>query len=139
MRKFEFRLQRVLDYRHLLEGWAKDALREAQAALVDAEQELEAILAERAQALKRKQKTLEAMVEQETFVLKLEDDAETQRSVIAILADEVERATNEWIEAKRAVETMEKLKQRELEIWETELAREEQKALDDWTNTRRPA
>ncbi len=139
MRRFEFRLEKVLAYRCLQEEWAKEALREAQAALGEAEIELTRIERERAAALLKKPKSIEAMIDLESYVAKLEDDAEAQKSVISILEDEVERARLEYLEAKRAVETMEKLKQRELEEWEAELNREEQKSLDDWTSTRRPA
>lgn len=139
MRRFEFRLEKVLEYRRLQEGWAKDALREAQAALAESERALERILREREVALERRPESVETFIDLDSYVTRLEDDAEAQRSVVAILADEVERARQEWMAARRALQTMEKLRDREYEQWESELQREEQKALDEWTNTRRSA
>lgn len=139
MRNFEFRLERVLEYRRLQEGWAKDALREAQAALAESERALERILDERESALTQDPKSVEGLIDLESYVTRLEDDAEAQRNVIAILAEEVEKARQEWIEARRALQTMERLREREYQQWEAELAREEQKALDEWTHSRRPA
>ncbi len=139
MRKFEFRLQKVLDYRILQEDWSKKAFRDARIARQDAEK-----------ILFKKQELLNMVLRQgansireyqtiEDYITRLSDEIESQKSIVAVLLEEEEKANYEWQEARKALKTIQKLKEIAEHAWREEVAKSEQKHLDDWTTSRRAA
>ena len=139
MRKFAFRLQRVLDYRELQEGWAQDAFLEAKASRISAEAELADIEDRRERAHRSHSPSVEHMRNLELFLAKLTDDIEAQESVISILKGEEEKAHQEWLEARKNRKALDKLKEQAEDEWRKGIEKEETKLLDDWTSARRPA
>lgn len=139
MRKFEFRLQRVLDYRALQEEWAQTAFREAQASRILAEKELSALVEKKLNVSSQARNSLVEMKDLETWILRIEDEIESQHSVIRILEEEEIKYQQEWIAARQALESMQKLREIALEEYEKTVETEEQKELDEWANRKRAA
>ncbi len=139
MRKFEFRLQRVLDYRVLQEEWALTAYREAKASRIQAERELELLVQKKLEVASQIRNSLVEMKDHETWILRIEDEIEAQLNVIKILETEEKKQHDEWIEAKKALESMNKLRDLAREEYEQEANREEQKQLDEWASRKRAA
>lgn len=138
MRKFYFRLQKVLEYRELQENWAKDAYLAAKSARIQSETELAHIKARHAQAQKTRTVDLNERRMLETYLAKLLEDICSQQSVIEILAGEEEHARNEWLETKKKKEALLKLREAAEIEWTKAENFQEQKDLDEWS-TRRAA
>jgi len=139
VKRFEFSLQRVLDYRRLVEGWARDQFLETQARRFEAEADREIIGARRQQVLKTEPSTVGELLDLERYLVRLEDEERTQDVLISILLNEEEQARESWTERRQEAEALEKLRERQHEEWRLDQDREEQKALDEWTITRRRA
>jgi flagellar export protein FliJ len=139
MAKFEFRLQRVLEYRELQEGWAKDAYIEARAVRLEAEAAIEAINTRRKSILGEKPGSLDDHRILERYLQQLDDEERTQRHIIQILETEEATALAAWQERKRDLEAFVKLREKALEEFKLEETRREQAELDEWTTTRRTA
>ena len=139
MAEFQFRLQRVLEYRQLAEGWAKDAYLEARSARLDALDGLDRIELHRGGLLRSPVKTVDDRLAMQSFLNKLEDDERHQRIVIGELEQDEAKRKTEWTERRRDVQALEKLRDKAHAEWQVEANRQEQKELDDWTTTRRAA
>ena len=139
MHKFEFTLQRVLDYRRISEGWAKDAYLDARARRLEAETILQGIIRKRGEAMRSHPQTVEQMLSLEAYLLRLDDDERAQHSVIAVLFQEEERDKEKWVECRRESEVLQKLHDNAREDWNYESNREEQNQLDEWAVLRRKA
>jgi flagellar export protein FliJ len=131
MRKFRFRLQRVLEYRALQEEWAKEAWLEARALRIAAQQELEKTIQEKRRAECILPTSVEEMQALDLYLERLEDEIEAQEAIVETLRQDEEKCHGEWIEARK------NLREKAYELWQLESARAEQKALDDWSNARR--
>lgn len=139
MSEFRFRLQRVLEYRELVEGWAKDAYLEARAAHLEAIAEIDKIDARRGALVFGGAQTLEDRRTLEACLEKLADDERQQKVVIAMLADDESKRQEEWLEARKELQSLEKLRDAALADWIKEENRREQKELDEWALQRRSA
>jgi flagellar export protein FliJ len=139
MAKFHFRLQRVLDYRALVEGWAKDAYLEARASRLEAEDMVSKISEHRTRALTKKTDGLQARLALERLVSKLDDDEREQRIVVDQLLQDEDRSLEEWTERRKDLQALEKLREAALEEFEIEERRSEGRSLDEWAVFRRAA
>lgn len=139
MKKFEFRLQSVLDYRENLEKWAKDAYLDAKAQRLEGEAALSAIGARRAQLLDQRATTVEDRIAMQNALAKMDDDERAQQSVIQVLITEEMDALDAWHRAKRDFQVMEKMREQAEEEWKLEAGRKEQAELDEWATTRKAA
>lgn len=137
MRKFAFHLQKVLDYRRLVEEWARDAYLEARVKRLEAEAELEAIRARREEALRSDASTVAERLDLERYLQRLDDEEQAQRTVIAVLEEEEEKARLEWMERKRDAEALQKLHDRRRAEHELEETRRQQAELDEWAVMKR--
>jgi len=137
MRKFLFRLQKVLEHRERLEEEAKTAFLNARAQRLDAERMLEALAGVRAEALARPLAGLEDRLALERFLEALADRERQQRIVVRTLEDEEESLRQAWIEARRDAEALRKLREAARAEWQAEADRREQAALDEWAVLRR--
>ncbi len=139
MAKFRFRLERVLAYREMVEGWAKDAYLEARAARLEGMAELERIGTRRGELVFSKVDSLDDRRALEACLEKLDDDERQQKTVIDLLeADEAKRK-EEWLEASQELQKLEKLRDAAYREWMLDENRREQKELDEWTSQRRSA
>lgn len=139
MRKFEFTLQRVLDYRRMAEGWAKDAYLDARVRRLEAETVVQGIFRKRSEAMRSHPESVDQMLALENYLLRLDDDERTQHAVIAVLFQEEEQAKEKWIECRKESEVLQKLHDKAREEWAYESNRQEQNALDEWSVLRRKA
>lgn len=139
MRIFEFRLQRVLDYRRLVEGWAKDAYLDTRVRRLEAEADLHAIEARRQEILRQNPSSVDELLGLERYLVRLQDEERAQQTLISILVQEEETAQMNWIEKRKEAESLERLRTEHLAEWQYEADAEEQKALDEWAVTRRKA
>lgn len=139
MKKLEFRLQKVLEYRQLAEEWAKEAFLEAQAKRIAGETVLESIKDHRKKLVAQPVPTLHDRLALQGALDKTDDDERAQLAVLEVLAADEVTAMEDWQRARRDVQVIEKLREKAVEEWEYELARYEQSELDEWTITRRAA
>jgi flagellar protein FliJ len=139
MKKLQFRLQKVMEYRQMAEGWAKDAFLETQARRLAGETVLEGVRDKRKSLLNLKADDLQARLSLQAALDKSDDDERAQLTVLEVLAAEEARALEEWHIAKQDLEIIEKLHERAIDDWEYELTRTEQAELDEWSVTRRRA
>lgn len=139
MARFRFRLQRVLDYRRVLEKGAKDFYLASRAARIEAENLRDLTLQECQRVAGLKAAGLDAMISREAAILRLKDDAEEMRSVIAVLETDEEKAKKEWLARRTDADAIEKLRERDKEEWVKEIDKKEQAELDEWAVTRKAA
>ncbi len=139
MRKFEFRLQRVLDYREMEEDWAKQDYLARQIERIKAEGELQTILDNREAMLKQPNSTVEDRLALQNALGKSDDDERAQHAVIEVLMAEEGKALTTWTEKRRDLKALIKLRDEAQSEWRAESERFEQNELDEWTNTRRKA
>ena len=139
MPDFAFRLQRVLEYRELAEGWAKDAYLEARAARLEAAAVLEAIQQKRNDIVLKPAKTIEDRIALEACIEKSKEDERQQQIVIELLETDEAKRKEDWTDARKELQALEKLRESALTQWKLEENRREQKALDELSIQRRAA
>ncbi|MBI5017367.1 MAG: flagellar export protein FliJ [Deltaproteobacteria bacterium] len=135
---FTFRLERVLSVRRLQEeaaqqrhARARERCLAAEAAVADLSAEMHAAL-EALDALKRcDELTADALYLHSLHASGLRRRLHVARTELARCAAEVERAATELVEAHRAVEALEKLRERDEATWRKERARKEADAIDE--------
>ena len=136
---FDFRLQRVLQYREMQEQWAKDAYLAAKAARVHSEETLDGIRERRNYLLESTPTDLDSRRALEHTLIHFDDQDRAQQSIIAILATEETNALAAWQSQKRELDTIGNLREHAHEAWKLDEDRKEQAALDEWAVTRRTA
>lgn len=139
MRKFQFRLQKVLEHRETLEEDAKQTFLSARAQTLEAEALLANMQGLRAQTAQQQAPTLADRLALERFIGLLKDREYDQGIVIQTLQDEEEGFRRGWIQARQDAEAIRKLKEKALEDWKLEADRKEQADLDEWAVLRRAA
>jgi flagellar export protein FliJ len=140
MKQFDFRLQKVLEYREMLEQWAKDSYLDARASRLEAEVALTGISVHRDQLLA--DSAVDSIEDMQTIDLRLnllDSKALHQRTIIEVLRAEEAQSMEAWTEKKHELEALNKLRDKSYAEWEKEMGRQEQLALDEWTNHRRAA
>lgn len=136
MARFSFRFQRVLDYRKLQVEWAARSVGVAGAALAAVEEELDGIGSLTLRAVMGTPTDVNGRLGVAALLESLDAQArglEIQRG--ESLAD-LERAREEWLEAKAELGAMEALESVEKSAWLYGEARREQAELDEWATTR---
>jgi len=123
----------------MAEGWAKDAYLEARAARLEAVAHLESIERHRGDLLTKPADSLDARLAMQACLDKLDDDERQQNVVIEMLELDEAKRKEEWTEARRELQVLEKLRESALAEWTLEENRREQKELDEWSITRRAA
>lgn len=131
MRRFRFRLQKVLDFRETVEEQAKSTFLEARARRLDAEAQIAAIDRRRRQALETDCERIDQMIALEAFLARLDDEQRAQEAVVSILLQDEQRAYDDWRLREQEAEALRKLKQKELDEHALAMQRSEQKELDE--------
>lgn len=139
MNRFEFRLERVLEYRRLTEGWAKDAYLEARSRRLEAENVLKSIAERRAAALAAHPASVEHLRSIEAYLERLDNDERAGLAALSVLEQEEVRSRDVWRDKKKDAEIVEKLRTQREDEWKVDVARAEQSALDEWATMRRRA
>lgn len=137
MARFEFRLQKVLEYRERLEAAAKDAYLDARAQRLEAESKLDVLAVRRREALGAELMDLKDHQELEAFLQFLDDEERAHRLVIQALQMDEDERMKEWQAARQDLEALIKLRDKALEEWKLEETRREQAELDEWAVLRR--
>jgi flagellar export protein FliJ len=137
MKKFEFRLQKVLDFRRLVEESAREAFLKARADRLEAEREAARIANRRRLSLQSKPIDLEDRLALDRLMGVFDEREARQRVVIQDSQLEEERLHAEWQERKVELESLAKLRDAALRDWTLESTRFEQRALDEWASLRR--
>lgn len=139
MKKFDFRLQSVLEYRLLTEQWAKDAYLDARAKRLEADLLITGVRQQRQELLAHPTTDIEDLQALD-LRLKLIDDQEAhQRLIIQVLTNEEANCFEQWQQRRNDVDVITKLRDKAYEEWERDMGRAEQYALDEWSAQRRPA
>ncbi|MCS6948885.1 MAG: flagellar export protein FliJ [Armatimonadota bacterium] len=140
MRRFEFSLQQVLEYRQRREEQMLRAFAEAQAQLAHERSVLDRLLTEREACLYRSQRqnrlTIEILTVEQNYLSALEERIEVQRERVAQAERTLEERRQALIEAQRERKALERLREKQYEQWRQEMLRAEQKALDELATTR---
>jgi flagellar export protein FliJ len=139
VKKFKFRLEKVLEYREMCEQWAKEAFLAARIATVECEIELDRIREYRAELLLSPVGTIEEHRGIERLIEKTDWDEDNVKSQLAVLRDEESNALEQWKLKRIETEALRNLKEEALADWQRESNKKEQDALDEWANTRRAA
>ena len=139
MKKFEFRLQRVLEYKELVVKWAKDAYLDTRVKRLECEAEVMALVHRRNEILFERAVTIE---EHQHIHVRLQtlDMRETEKRIMlqAIEADE-QACLDVWHEKQQEFESIAKLREKDVASYQVQLTRAEQAELDEWTSQRRAA
>src|SRR5687768_5732051 len=139
MRKFDFRLQSVLQYREMLEEWTKQTYLECQAERLRQDAELAMICQRRQEMLSHPVLGLTDRLALERVLFSIDDAEHEQRIALGVLLDEEARALALWHERRREAETLRKMRDKAYAEWQLEADRKEQAALDEWASQRRAA
>jgi flagellar FliJ protein len=138
MKRFEFSLQTVHDFRHRKREEAEREFAEATSKVAQAEALLEEIQCKRAEALEAYALQLqssqldpnESLLRLE-YLSALERQAITAQAQLRLLEEACEVRRQALVEANRAAEATEKLREQQRARHEAETAREEQNSLDE--------
>ena len=139
MPKFSFRLQKVLEYREMEEGWAKDAYLAAQRERNDKLGEIKKLISHRSSVVSLPANSIDSRLHLERVLERIDDEERHHRLALAILENEELTAEAEWTVKRQAVKAIEKLRENALETWKLDEERREQADLDEWTTMRRVA
>lgn len=127
----------MLDYRQMEESWAKDAYLASRAERVECEQTILEVIVNRSEFLAQPANTLGERQALERMLERLDGEERAHRIALEVLANEEEQALQTWHAKKRDLESLVKLREAEFEEWSIEVARREQRELDEWTSMRR--
>lgn len=139
MSSFSFRLQKVFEYRELEEGWAKDNFLARHIARMEVENELFQLEDDRKLLLSAGADDLNARMDLEVRVQKLDDHERALRILIHELTQEEEKARDEWILKKQDKSVLEKLRDKAYDAWMARQNKIEQLAVDEWAVQRQKA
>jgi flagellar FliJ protein len=137
MKKFKFRLQRVLETKESEERQKKRELGEKQNLLAQEEAVLTQLLAQIDDHEQKQRHSIEVssnagdLLRQHRWQLELNKQKKQQLHNINKCEKEVEKARLALVEATREKRVLEKLKEKQLEEYKKYLTAEEQKVLDD--------
>ena len=132
MKKFRFRLERVLDYRHILKKECERELAVKNNELAEAEELLEQILQEQDSCQAREDVVSMAELALNTYYQeRLQEMLIQQRVLVLEATDAVEQARDAYLERALEAEVLDKFKERKREQFEEERKRHERRELDN--------
>ncbi len=139
MKKFRFRLQKVLEFRTAMEHWAQEAYLDTRVARLEAEAALLEVQNRRTAILQQPADSLDARRNLEQSIQVMDDEERAKQTVIEVLSAEEAKALELWHEKKQELETIVKLRDKAFDEWLLEENKREQADLDEWAVTRRSA
>ena len=137
MHKFNFKLQKILEYKETLEEQAKRAYLEKKPKLLEAEITLNQIAKRRHDVLVSSANDLASLQAKETFLLRLDEEERSQKIIINVLLSEEEKARSIWQEKHQEAKALQKLKEHRKQEWIYLFNKEEQNTIDDFATMRR--
>jgi flagellar export protein FliJ len=136
---FKFRLQTVLELRIEALDEAEKAYLLAKSKRDNAETDLLAIQQLRTEQVKKPVGDIQSRLSSQAYQSRLEDEYRAMQSAIAVLQDEEAKLMAAWIDARKEVKAVEKLRENALSAYQKEQDRLEQIALDEWATMRKTA
>jgi len=136
---FKFRLQTVLELRIEALDEAEKAYLLAKSKRDNAETDLLAIQQLRTEQVKKPVGDIQSRLSSQAYQSRLEDEYRAMQSAIAVLQDEETKLMAAWIDARKEVKAVEKLRENALSAYQKEQDRLEQIALDEWATMRKTA
>lgn len=137
MRKFEFRLQKVMETKGHLEEKLKGELATAKRKLEEEEGKLRELRERREcyrQLLREKGKAKMSVVEMlvhHAYLVRLTEEVAAQKARVDQMEEEVEKIRMELLETSKAKQILENLRQRRYEVFRRELNKLEQIFIDE--------
>ena len=112
---------------------------ESQARTIEHLSRWDALKRTRQEALNTHPLALDGYLALQAYMERIDNDDHEMTLVHDVLSQEEDRCRNTWIEAKRELEVLERLREKRLEEWKLETARQEQRDLDEWATMRSAA
>lgn len=134
MTKFKFSLEKVLDFRWGIEKEAKRVYGELQRQKVEQEQALLEIQNEKNELMEVPEYTINRMQIRQWYLVELDRQMSVTQQSILELQQQIDQALENYVAAQKDRKVLEKLREKQLEEFQIELSREEQKQLDDMAN-----
>jgi flagellar FliJ protein len=139
MRKFEFRLERVLDYRRTLEENAKTDFLESQARRIELDAQIDELRRSRRGKLVEAVDGVQDRQALDLWLMRSDVEESHLRVAQDILIQEEDAAKERWIVCRMEAEVLAKLREKAHAEYLLQAERHEQAALDEWATMRRPA
>ncbi|WP_207942455.1 flagellar export protein FliJ [Enterococcus sp. DIV2402] len=137
MEKFQFSLEKILDYRWIQENEAKREYASAQKALNEQEEILKQLIAEKGELMEIRETTVNRMQIQQWYLLDLNQKLTETVQTINELKHFVELKLQAYITAQKERKVLEKLSEKQMAEHQLAVNREEQKMLDEMANRKR--
>jgi len=135
--RFQFRLEKVLEYRRSQEDEAKQKFLTLRASRIRGEAEISAIGLRRKQMLAHPVKGLTGFTELQMRMIRLDDEERFTRTALTVMVNEEEAAERAWLLRRQELRSIELLREKSFAEWSYEQERSEQAALDEWAVMRR--
>jgi flagellar FliJ protein len=138
MKKFKFRLQKVLQFRESIKEEKLRELQKASLALVEAQNHLEFLEQEfiKGQISENETLLVSEVYIRSSYCERLKREVESQRIEIQKRQEQVELARNEYFEATKECEALLKVKENKHQDYLSYVAKEEEKFLDELVTQR---
>ncbi|WP_414840643.1 flagellar export protein FliJ [Enterococcus saccharolyticus] len=137
MEKFQFSLEKILDYRWIQENEAKREYASAQKALNEQEEIFKQIIEEKGELMEIRETTVNRMQIQQWYLLDLNQKLSETMQAINELRGFVEMKLQVYIAAQKERKILEKLSEKQFVEHQIAINREEQKMLDEMANRKR--
>lgn len=137
MKKFKFRLQKVLDYRTKMEDQAYERLQAAVRKRVQHENAIRAKKLEWQSAAQTGGEPLDEKLRKEEYLTALQMQIDEMEDALPLYQQEEERVRKAYLEARRARESLSKLQEQALSDHKKEAEAENQKMLDEWAGRKK--
>jgi len=138
MKRFSFRLEKLLNYRQFREREAEIQLGRANAARDVIQLQLEDVALKRVRsaAERRQGATVQDLMAIEHYITRLDTEKETLLEKLTMAEMEVEKAREQYIVATRERRVLSKLRDKKSAEWKKYVTEEEAAVLDDIANYR---
>lgn len=133
---FKFRLQTVLDLRQMALEEAERNFGIARSKREDAQRDLEGVHQILDQLKRKNPHSFQSRVDSIAYADRLQDETRALLSTIGVLETEEAEAHAAWMEAKKEVKTIEKLREKALAEYQLDETRREQAEIDEWATLR---
>lgn len=132
MKTFKFRLAAVLRVRAHTESEAKNELAAAARDRLEGERAIDRIRIRRSEALAKAKQSLPDLRALDRLLDVLDILEEEAKSALSVLLQEEESARQRWLHARKELQSLERLRERDLEAYRLEYERRAQRELDEW-------
>ena len=138
MRPYRFSMDRILEWREVLEKDHKDRLARKKHQIDIKNMELDELLKEydKAKSNTRVFRNVQDLTQSQLYRQRLSDQIKEKRGYLTRLENELEETRKELVQARRDKLAMEKLKEKDKEKYDEKVKQKEQEFLDEISSTR---